>query len=192
MEEHNESLNNPFYIYSNNSINSSNSSNDRNISRLGNLILNNFISNMNSTSYNNSYNRSENNVDTSFMFDVILSAATDVIVNHMEDYLDQQISQIRSVMLNNNQDVLNESYNDTIDEIYRKNNDICIDSCKKIYDKKDNNENCTICFETIEENAEIADLECKHLFHFDCINDWVKRKPECPNCKSSIKIKNSI
>ena len=27
-----------------------------------------------------------------------------------------------------------------------------------------------------------------HIFHYECINEWVKYKPECPTCRNKIEI----
>ena len=35
-------------------------------------------------------------------------------------------------------------------------------------------------------NVNIGDkikiLDCGHIYHYNCINDWFKRKKECPLC----------
>jgi hypothetical protein len=40
-----------------------------------------------------------------------------------------------------------------------------------------------------EENfKEIAQLNCssKHIFHVECLKQWVKKNDTCPNCRESI------
>lgn len=47
---------------------------------------------------------------------------------------------------------------------------------------------CSICFEEFKETTvQVRKLPCKHLFHAECIEQWMTA-PEraCPNCKSSI------
>lgn len=47
---------------------------------------------------------------------------------------------------------------------------------------------CSICAETITKkeinNNQVSIFqECDHVFHTDCIQDWHKRKKECPECR---------
>ena len=56
-------------------------------------------------------------------------------------------------------------------------------------DKKD--ENCSICMSGFEIDEKITDLECNHLFHTNCIAEWVMYKPECPCCRVLIKTKDT-
>ena len=41
---------------------------------------------------------------------------------------------------------------------------------------------CPICLEELNIN-EIQKLECGHIFHKLCINEWGKKKPICPLCR---------
>ena len=40
---------------------------------------------------------------------------------------------------------------------------------------------CSICLDDIEKDIEF--LPCIHGFHRECIDEWIKEKPECPICK---------
>lgn len=64
--------------------------------------------------------------------------------------------------------------------------------CKGNYkDKKRNEEgeNCIICFDDFEEEDEVIDHPgCIHMFHPECILEWLKIKSQCPTCKSSTKV----
>lgn len=43
---------------------------------------------------------------------------------------------------------------------------------------------CAICRETTRVDAgKCVKLGCKHCFHFDCIEPWLKRVPSCPICR---------
>ena len=45
------------------------------------------------------------------------------------------------------------------------------------------NNACSICITDFIDNENITKLtECGHLFHTECINDWVKLHLLCPNC----------
>jgi hypothetical protein len=49
--------------------------------------------------------------------------------------------------------------------------------------------NCTVCLEVFNSNNEIVKLNCKHLFHFHCLKDWLDKillEPKCPVCNDHI------
>lgn len=52
---------------------------------------------------------------------------------------------------------------------------------EKISDVK---ENCSICF--TELNSHPVKLKCNHIFHIDCISQWVKTSATCPICRYNI------
>jgi hypothetical protein len=45
---------------------------------------------------------------------------------------------------------------------------------------------CSICLEKFLEKDNITYLPCLHLFHENCIFEWLKRKKNCPICKYKI------
>lgn len=50
-------------------------------------------------------------------------------------------------------------------------------------------DSCSICFEAFNMNdpsLSIALTECKHAYHLQCINEWFKRKKDCPVCRNSL------
>ena len=49
-----------------------------------------------------------------------------------------------------------------------------------------NQNNCSICLEKFLEKDNITYLPCLHLFHENCIFEWLKRKKNCPICKYKI------
>ena len=67
-----------------------------------------------------------------------------------------------------------------------------IDSKTRQYDtNKDGGEaTCTICYTDFREEPEkvIAELNCsnKHIFHADCLKQWVANNKTCPLCKEVI------
>ncbi|CAK94907.1 unnamed protein product (macronuclear) [Paramecium tetraurelia] len=44
---------------------------------------------------------------------------------------------------------------------------------------------CTICLEESGNPVEIQ-LECSHVFHKECISEWLSREKHCPVCKRDI------
>ena len=45
---------------------------------------------------------------------------------------------------------------------------------------------CIVCMCEIEENEDCKKLECGHIFHSTCIDNWLKRTLECPMCRNII------
>lgn len=49
---------------------------------------------------------------------------------------------------------------------------------------------CCICQEIFKNKDLVSVLECKHIYHEDCIRQWGKRKNNCPVCRLEISLKN--
>jgi hypothetical protein len=45
---------------------------------------------------------------------------------------------------------------------------------------------CSICLDIIENNNFIKLINCKHIFHRSCINEWKKINNTCPLCRKNI------
>lgn len=45
---------------------------------------------------------------------------------------------------------------------------------------------CSICMDPAELGTEVTELPCKHWFHNDCIEVWLKQHNTCPHCRRSI------
>ena len=76
----------------------------------------------------------------------------------------------------------------------KKNGERCLykskDDCEycRIHQDK---QNCTICLEKI--NNKKIELSCNHIFHRDCLREWMKQKPSCPVCRRDIPVdKNDL
>jgi hypothetical protein len=77
-------------------------------------------------------------------------------------------------------------------------NSTCIATCKngnkcKFKAKKDNfclvhcKTECPICFEHIIDKSNEIVLDCKHIYHRDCITPWIKKNNlTCPYCRTEI------
>ena len=48
------------------------------------------------------------------------------------------------------------------------------------------NVNCTICLEELELGSRVRRLPCSHLYHISCIDQWLRRNAQCPNCRTNI------
>lgn len=45
---------------------------------------------------------------------------------------------------------------------------------------------CTICIMAVEDGDRVADLGCGHLFHAECLSEWILKKNSCPLCQGPI------
>lgn len=52
------------------------------------------------------------------------------------------------------------------------------------------NEECAICRCEIEDPSKESIGICKHVYHTECINMWIKKKNTCPLCNINWKKKN--
>ena len=50
--------------------------------------------------------------------------------------------------------------------------------------EKDQFDFCSICLD--EKNESVVKLNCGHLYHKDCVKDWLRRELSCPVCRSNI------
>ena len=42
---------------------------------------------------------------------------------------------------------------------------------------------CTICIMEVEDGDKVGALNCHHIFHVQCLKEWIKRKNVCPLCQ---------
>lgn len=56
------------------------------------------------------------------------------------------------------------------------------------YKKSYENEECVICMNDFseEDGKEIAELSCKHIYHVECLKEWVDKNDTCPTCRAPI------
>ena len=45
---------------------------------------------------------------------------------------------------------------------------------------------CVICLEKFVIRESISTLSCGHFFHSTCLNEWFKKKEDCPLCRLEI------
>lgn len=45
---------------------------------------------------------------------------------------------------------------------------------------------CVLCLYEMEEDAEMRDLRCKHLFHKRCLDRWLVQQLTCPLCRDCL------
>ena len=58
----------------------------------------------------------------------------------------------------------------------------------KRFKKEKNREflQCIICMEEFQEKEKVKVLPCAHIFHINCIKQWLLKQKSCPFCKSEI------
>jgi hypothetical protein len=45
---------------------------------------------------------------------------------------------------------------------------------------------CTVCLEDIEANERVITLRCAHIYHIECISEWLLTKKICPQCLTEV------
>ena len=61
---------------------------------------------------------------------------------------------------------------------------------KSISKLEESHKTCAICLEKFNTEVKIIILPCIHIFHRDCINDWIEKKKFCPLCKFELTKEN--
>lgn len=58
----------------------------------------------------------------------------------------------------------------------------------KIQNEDCDNSQCSICLDDFKINETIVFLKCKHIYHKDCIKNWLtKQSSKCPTCRTCCK-----
>ena len=52
----------------------------------------------------------------------------------------------------------------------------------------DSHKECSVCLERFEDDNEIVLLNCRHIFHSQCIITWIGQHLTCPICRGRIEI----
>ena len=47
---------------------------------------------------------------------------------------------------------------------------------------------CTICLDNFISDQSIIKLDCNHIYHNECIQEWFKKELTCPNCRTNLEI----
>lgn len=51
---------------------------------------------------------------------------------------------------------------------------------------ENNNKNCAVCLNLLENPELIERLPCDHEFHHGCITPWIEQEYNCPTCRKSL------
>ena len=58
--------------------------------------------------------------------------------------------------------------------------------------RSDNNNNCVVCLSEFQIGDIISALPCCHVFHTNCIENWLKKELNCPVCKFEVTLSSII
>ena len=58
--------------------------------------------------------------------------------------------------------------------------------------RSNNNNNCVVCLTEFQIGDIISALPCCHVFHTDCIQNWLKKELSCPVCKFEVTLSSII
>ena len=127
-------------------------------------------------------------------------------------YLNKTISQLKnqlSILEKNNKESLNEynnykfnNYDDEKDSAIRAVedqiiNEICnnqdidlVERLPGVIFKTNylNESNCGICRDDFQDGETVKILKCQHLFHRECLGQWLISNKKCPICEKVIKV----
>jgi hypothetical protein len=51
---------------------------------------------------------------------------------------------------------------------------------------KQEDNSCSICFDTMSNNGPLRTTPCGHKFHSECLNTWLRTKNTCPLCRAQV------
>jgi len=148
--------------------------NNENINDIINFF-DNFISN-----YSNNIFLDRINQDLSYIASeyINISELNNTDYNDLPDLIDDNNNVINNVINNNYEDikiVLNEDQFNKLDSFYYK------DKCCECSDE------CLICIENFEDESHLVKLNCNHVFHKNCIKNWIcNENNKCPICRIEI------
>ena len=80
------------------------------------------------------------------------------------------------------QEIDNDSGNCQLDE--KNFASSCQEVARSFSESDDDGVMCAICCSNIDEGDRIGSIPCNHLFHVECLKEWLKKKNECPLCSA--------
>lgn len=90
-------------------------------------------------------------------------------------------------LLNFLQNVMNSAGNHNMEDVTVTTDEKSLDKIQKKKITKDMSEKCTICMDDMKEGEEYYNLTCRHIFHIDCIKEYLLNYNHmCPLCKEEI------
>ena len=117
-----------------------------------------------------------------FMYAVVLLIGVIGLAVLLLCYNKDQIREIRETLLSDGAIVNKIPYIDVLRGAFVKK------QFGKVKKEHRTMESCAICLVEYNEKDDVAELKCdnRHYFHSGCLEDWLKRKAECPLCKTPV------
>jgi hypothetical protein len=134
-----------------------------------------FIINQNTPIQNNINSYSQYVLTHNF----VSASMIDIMYEFFDDIIDYDRMEDRMMDI-----AMTESFNNYKTQEKKPGVKICIESI--CVDDKHKGEPCAVCKSEFEINEKITVLNCNHIYHTDCIGEWVKYKSECPVCRAEI------
>jgi len=53
-------------------------------------------------------------------------------------------------------------------------------------EEEEEGDKCTICLSEFEVEEDVRRLPCMHLFHVECVDQWLGQNKRCPICRVDI------
>ncbi len=158
--------------------------------QMSNMNMNNFENDINN---NNNRLRNNNNVNSNVFIQFSSTGPHgERIVQRYQGGNPQRSNRIRNISINDlNTDFLDNFFSDFLQRMGSRENptdeDILnelpetqIEDVNKLDPEK---KNCIICLEDFKNGDKAIILPCIHLFHNECIKNWLKTQNTCPICK---------
>ena len=88
------------------------------------------------------------------------------------------------------QNIMGMSMDEEHDKTLQKNDNIELKFDGKVYIDRGEEHCCCVCLTEINKGEYVDVCEgCKCVNHYNCMNEWVKRKTECPTCRKDLQDK---
>lgn len=91
---------------------------------------------------------------------------------------------------NFNLDLFYKENKEIIDSAEFQNKELAIlkDICTIEYSKNHKFDSCIICFTELNPQEKVIELpKCQHIYHYECLEPWIKKNNKCPICKGVIR-----
>ena len=91
------------------------------------------------------------------------------------------------------QNIMGASMDEEHEKTLPKQDNVELKFSNTVYEKKGCDDVCCVCLMDLE-NGEFVDVcdGCGCINHHDCMNEWIKRKIECPTCRRCLTDKTFI